>query len=359
MMFTATKVIPKLDNVAGYGVWRPLMEHYLMERKLYDILKMKIDNWKFISDQVDQYTNKSNEEMYKKFGISLRESVKTPQIKTEKVDESLMNLGKLSGDELKQLSLLVQRVRTVYSILYEAIPIDVRGQIGSEHYGDGAYLWKWLEDQLQSNTIDAQHEIIGELFTLQQSENELFQAYKARVDVLNDRLAQAKVDLPPAMYRYIVLKKLRLEYRQIVVAIDLSSEYKDVDGDSVALWNKIALAITRFERSEIRRDIDSEGSETAMMTRRGGGELNGKKYVNKKNIRCFKCQHMGHYANECIQVSEGPGVSQKEIRCITCQQLGHYAPDCQEDTEKFNTEHANMIKAYESDEDVRNIKYAF
>ena len=99
-----TKAIPKLDNAAGYGVWRPLMEHHLMERKLNDVLKMKIDNWRFISDLVDQYTNKANEVLFKKFGVTWREPVKTPQIKTEKVDESLMNLDKLSNDELKQLN---------------------------------------------------------------------------------------------------------------------------------------------------------------------------------------------------------------------------------------------------------------
>ena len=163
---------------------------------------------------------------------------KAPKVKEEST-VSLSDYDQLSDEEVKVLCTVVHRIRTVYAVLHDSIPVEIRNQIGSEHHGNGAYFWQWLEERLLANTVDVQHEIINELFTMQQSQDEMFEAYKARVDVLNDRLVQAKVDLPPAMYRFIVLKRLRAEHSQITVVIDLNSEYKDVEGDSVALWNKI------------------------------------------------------------------------------------------------------------------------
>jgi hypothetical protein len=290
-----------METIAGYAVWKPLMEHYLMERRIHDVLKMKIDHWKALSEKADQLKSKASENYYRKFGITWKEPVRAPQIKAEK-DSSSADYEQLSEDEVKQLSTLVHRVRTVYSILYDAIPIDVRNQIGSEHHGNGAYLWNWLEERLLANTVDVQHEIIGELFTLQQSQDEKFEAYKARVDVLNDRLAQAKIDLPSAMYRYIVLKKLRPEYRQIVVVIDLSSEYKDVEGDGVGLWNKITLAITRFERTTLNQESSIDDG-TAMSARNDRSVSHRRPMVNqeerRKKRRCYGCNELGHYKSEC------------------------------------------------------------
>ncbi|XP_074350888.1 uncharacterized protein LOC141690135 isoform X1 [Apium graveolens] len=52
----------------------------------------------------------------------------------------------------------------------------------------------------------------------------------------------------------------------------------------------------------------------------------GKKHAgvcNKTNVVCYKCNHRGHYANECQNVK--PRVA---AACHKCGNVGHYARDC-------------------------------
>ena len=151
-----------------------------------------------------------------------------------------------------------------------------------------------------ANTVDVQHEIISELFTMHQSDDESFESYKARVDTWNDRLARAKVDLPSALYRFIVLKKLRAECQQIVVAIELNSEYKDTE-DGVALWSKITLAITRFERTTLNQGSAASEGGSAMAARgvKSNQQSTADKKRDRRKVLCFGCKEYGHYRSEC------------------------------------------------------------
>ena len=41
---------PKLESTAGYAVWKPLMEHYLLAIGMRDVLKVNITKWKSMAE---------------------------------------------------------------------------------------------------------------------------------------------------------------------------------------------------------------------------------------------------------------------------------------------------------------------
>lgn len=298
--------IPILESGAGYINWSHLMRNYLIEKKLEQVLIMQITRWTEMSAAADSYTMKETSAALAKFGVCTASSVRVPTVKKEITAAAVSESSPLTAPSDAEMKIVVEtvlKIRSVYSILFESIPVEYRNQIPSEQRGNGAYLWKWLEEKLQSNTVDTQHIIMSELFAIHQSDDETFEQYKARVDHLNDRLTQAKVDIPLPMYRHILLGKLRAEYQPIVVTISTSSEYKS-DTDPVKEWNKITQAIATFERQFLSQNGSSASSSTVMAL-----QATIKKKFDKKYIKCYNCNKMGHYKSECsapLRVSDTP-----------------------------------------------------
>jgi hypothetical protein len=297
---SAIKAAPKLENISGYNLWRHSIKNYLVDRKLDDILSVEIDDWKIICEKVDSYNSKSNKVLYQMIGVKVKEPVIQPKIKLEEKKQE-NDIEKLNEDQVKELVKFVQRVKLVYSILYEALPSDIRSAINVDCHGNGSALWVWLEERLYGNTIDIQHEILSELFTMKQSDAETFESYKSRVDNLNFRLSQTKEDLSPTLYRFILLTKLRPEYQQVMITLDFVSEYKEAGGDNIALWRKISLAIARFERTTMNKLIDPgvEGEGSVMVARRAVSNINNNKQGNWKKgdhskLTCHGCGKIGH-----------------------------------------------------------------
>ena len=290
------------------------MENYLTERQLHEVLKLKVmsTRWKMMNEFIDRVSSKENAVLLGKLGLSRIESSRGPAVKQErKEDADSKEFDKLSTDEIKEVQQLVHKIRLVYSIVYEAIPESLRKQIGSENYGNGAYLWNWLHEKLQANTVDVVHILLGELFEMRQSEDETFDAYKSRVDVLNDRLSRSKFDLPPLMYRHVVLKRLRSEYQSIALIIDTNKDYDDDEDKRIEVWSKITSQINRFERTELNGHRDDESTQNAMSARGVRSKGKGKNW--RKSIECYNCHEKGHYSNECPKKDDDSSDSDSPI----------------------------------------------
>lgn len=297
------KTGPKLTSSKEYSVWKKAMKNYLAERKLDDVLIMQIPDWKGITDKVDAFNAKSNKVAYDMMGIKLKDATSQPKIKDEE-EKFNVDINSISEDIRKTIINTVQRVKTVYNILYEALPSDIRNCISVEIQGNGAALWTWLEERLHGNTIDVTYETISELFTIKQSSDETFETYKARVDELNEKLAATKEDLSPTLYRYVLLTKLRSEYQHFVVSLNLSKEYKE--GTQVEIWKNISLAIQNFERTNLSNKSDSSSSSETAMAAHYKSNIKGSNNYHKSefNPQCHHCGEFGHIRPKCPKLNK-------------------------------------------------------
>ena len=305
------------------------MENYLNERRLSDILTLEIDNWRALSTLVDQQKSKSNSTLFSKIGVKVRDPLIQPKVKIEGA-ELVSEMPRMSEEDMKSVMTLVQRVRQVYSIVYESLPSDIRAAVNVDVYGNGARLWVWLEERLRGNTIDVQNEIMSELFNAKQNEGELFETWKVRIDDMNHRLSQTNEDLKPSMYRFVLLSKLRPEYQQMTTALDLTSEYKEANGDGVAMWQKISLAIARFERQQLKQS-DSGIEDAAVMVARGApsGSNNRprRSAAEWAKVECYNCHKMGHLARWCrSKAGEVEPPSSGEARMAAAEQIDNKLP---------------------------------
>ena len=80
---TSVRLAPKLEGISQYGLWRRSMENYLTEKKLDDILKMKISSWKSMCDRVDLVKMNQNATLFAKLGITLMDKSVVPKVKLE------------------------------------------------------------------------------------------------------------------------------------------------------------------------------------------------------------------------------------------------------------------------------------
>ncbi len=78
--------------------------------------------------------------------------------------------------------------------------------------------------------------------------------------------------------------------------------------------------------SRARTALSVRGSDVACAAGTGMTERKGR----GRGMRCYKCNKLGHSANECRSVSGVSSVSRarEPLRCYACQELGHVAKFC-------------------------------
>lgn len=287
-----------------------MMEQYVVYLGLQDVLKMKFSSWQSIVKMMEESEKKQNSALFGRLGIEYTETAQVATIKSEDEHKEAAH-QKMSEEEVKTLKKIVKSVREVYSILYQSIPQELRLQIGSEHEGNGAYLWQWLDTRLQPTGVAALHDNIAAIFSMQQSNDESFEQYKARVDVVNDRLAKSGIDLQPEIYRYVVLERLRQEYQPIVLNLRLNSEYKSNGKDNVTMWSKIVLQMIQYERTQ--KELSGDSSSGTAMAARGKASQHGQLKRDYSSYKCHQCGEIGHIKYKCPTLTNNQAQAKSAI----------------------------------------------
>jgi hypothetical protein len=129
---------------------------------------------------------------------------------------------------------------------------------------------------------------------MEQSDEESFDQFKARVDHVYGLLVHAKDKPSPGLYTHRLLWKLLPQYTPAVLALKASGKLKEPEK---IVWDEIASFVNNHERSQQRlseRDDNGLGhAMAATSTRRyGPGKKGG-------NFACFNCGENGHLSRQC------------------------------------------------------------
>ena len=84
------------------------------------------------------------------------------------------------------------------------------------------------------------------------------------------------------------------------------------------------------EEEEQQEAKEAKGNNNNNKWKRKKNFQNKKPTQGKSGIRCFKCQKMGHYSNECKQPSDAkkPKLQGQGLTCYNCHKPAHFAKEC-------------------------------
>ena len=143
---------------------------------------------------------------------------------------------------------------------------------------------------------------LWERFTaLEQSSDESFEEYKARVDELRSLLVHAKDPPSHGQYTHRLLWKLQQKYDQAVLALKAGDRIKDTEKID---WVEVSSFMANHERSQLRLNGVNESPAERTMAARGnnnnsGGASSRKQAGVATDYRCFECGTVGHIKRFC------------------------------------------------------------
>ena len=307
---SSLKQVPLLRSIDDFDIWRPLIEHFIIDCGCGRILEMDVQNYDGLVKKRNQLL--ASNSVYLELGISFPATKVVSTVKQE--EESKSNeINVLSDAAKKELMKVVKESERVYTILYRAIPQSLRVQVGVEHKNNGNSLWKWIVSKLEPTSTGMQMERYDQLVAIRQQPGERFATYKARIDRLNDKLASTGDDLKPKQYRHTVLSRTHEKYRQIVISVEMNKELQDDSNDRAGMWIKIVNVITEFERTYLKDEIDLT-SETAMAATEQRKSQYKRDY---SKTTCFKCGEVGHIKWNCKNKKKLQSESEQASSAVT------------------------------------------
>lgn len=177
---------------------------------------------------------------------------------------------------------IVERSGKAYYMLYECLADEIKLLVNNNKSiidGYGYSLWKFLEDKYQSTESDSLGKLWNDFVNAKQTDDELFDEYKARVDSMVELLNHAG-DIPhKALYATILMDRMVPRYNQMKMIIDstkeLGKDRKNID------WVVVTKYIQQQERSLARQSEDGTGDDSAQAMTAAVKSYSGSTYSTK------------------------------------------------------------------------------
>ena len=188
----------------------------------------------------------------------------------------------------------VGRTKKAYTMLYDALPGELRRLVAHVAQGDARTLWTWLKTRFQSTEQDNIGDLWDKFTSLSQTSEETFDEYKARVDEVYALLGHASDKPSAGLYAHRLLWKLSARYTPAVLALKASGKLKDATKID---WNDVTSFINNHERSEHRLLGNDDADERAMAATTRQARRNGNATTETRH--CFNCNERGHLSRDC------------------------------------------------------------
>lgn len=287
--------VPRLV-VGRYSAWRPQMENALMRAGVAkrDYAEECAD-WAALASAVENWSREEELESIN-YALGRGSGAKGGNSASSVSDRTSEQHARRGAMEA------VARTKKAFTLLYQALPDDLRRLVASVPQGYAYGLWSWLEQKYQSTDQDNVGDLWDQFTRLEQEEGEAFDAYKARVDQTFALLEHAKDKPSQGLYAHRLLWKLIPTYNPVVLALKASGKLKDATKID---WSEVVAFVNNHERSQSRL-AGNEGEDgysgsiaaaaTTRYGRRGGPETKGRRW---DGVECYKCGEIGHIASGC------------------------------------------------------------
>jgi hypothetical protein len=289
-------VVPKL-RLTNYAGWKPEMETALMRAGIA-VRDYREENpdWAQLTAAVDDWMQ-ADERASIDLALGRGKGRGSASASGKEVTPSDVKEARRGAIEA------VARTKRAYTLIYQALPEDVRRLVEQVPQGYAYGLWSWLEKRFQSTEQDNVGDLWEEFTNLSMDTDggERFDGYKARVDRVFGLLVHAKDKPSPGMYAHRLLWKLSASYNPAVLALKASGKLKDA---SKVDWDDVVTFINNHERSEYRlaSQADRESMQMpgafAAAANRGNTQRRAAAAPGG-DVQCYNCGEAGHIARFC------------------------------------------------------------
>ncbi|CAH2105332.1 unnamed protein product [Euphydryas editha] len=170
-----------------------------------------------------------------------------------------------------------------------------------------AEMWRKLSSVYEQKSETSIHIVQQRFFQYKYEEGTDMSTFLSKIEELRNQLKQMGEEISEKFVITKVLMSLPDCYKHFVSAWESAPDEKQ------SLENLVARLLIEEER--INEKSVSQNSPSSA-------------FVAKKNIRCFKCNELGHFQSKCYQNKSSRYDNKPLKKCYYCNKLGHTKSEC-------------------------------
>ena len=293
----------------GYAGWKPTMNVFLQRHGAAGVHTESLSEEQWLEDSKDVAA-------WAKQALTAARAAARGSALTDEAKDEPLSAEALSGRAIVKAN--VDRSHKAFGAIFAALSEDLRPQVAHLPQGWAYGLWMWLERKFQSTEPESVGILLKRWVSLEQTEDESFDAYRARVNEVHTLLKHAKQEQTPEMYCLFLLDRLQPRYTSVVLALKNGAMLKDM---AAVDWEAVTAMINSHERREAveasaakamaaRTTSDTYSSAAARThspapeQRNGGNGGNrdhgtGGRSRSLQEVQCYNCGKFGHIAGNC------------------------------------------------------------
>ena len=300
-------------GAGGYAAWKPTMNVFLQRHGAAGVHTEELSEEQWLEDSSDVAA------WAKQALTAARAAARggSSTTKDEAKQEEALSAEALSGRATVKAN--VERSHKAFGALYSALSEDLRMQVAHLPQGWAHGLWMWLERKFQSTEPESVGILLKRWVSLEQTEDESFDAYRARVNEVHALLKHAKQEQTPEMYCLFLLDRLQPRYTSVVLALKNGSMLKDMANVD---WDAVTMMVNSHERRE-----SAETSGAKAMAARAAPETYSSAAARAHSPAPE--QRNGGNGGDRDHGSGSRSRSLQEVQCYNCGKYGHISRNCQ------------------------------
>ncbi|KAF9424272.1 hypothetical protein HW555_000665 [Spodoptera exigua] len=197
-----------------------------------------------------------------------------------------------------------------------------------------ASMWQKLLSVYEQKSETSIHIIQQRFFQFKYDENSDMSVFLSKIQEMQNHLKQLGEAISDKFVITKILMSLPEDYKHFV------SAWESAPDDKQTYDNLVARLLIEEER--IKEKGGSSQSSAAFVAKK----------TNRKNVKCFKCNKLGHFISECRYNKTDDFHNSKdhhlEVRCYYCNKPGHLKSQCRFKKNKKGNAFVVMDKISES-----------